>query len=149
MSSEVGCKCYVNQQKLVHYSHMAIDKFLFLPFFHSPRKIFKCKSSECSYTYWPWVPMRVGALFATRPPWVPMRAGALFATRPPWVPMRAGALFTWGQEGYKQLVSQASRIFLFFRWEEREGEKNISGHSGQLPVDTRTNVWGSNLIGPF
>ena len=48
-----------------------------------------------------------------------------------------------------RLVSQASRIFLYFRWEEREGEKNTSGHSGQLPVDIRTNAWGSNLIGPF
>ena len=38
------------------------------------------------------------------------------------------------------LVSQASRIFLYFRWEEREGEKNTSGHSGQLPVDIRTNA---------
>ena len=35
------------------------------------------------------------------------------------------------------LVSRASRIFLYFRWEEREGEKNTSGHSGQLPVPRR------------
>ena len=39
----------------------------------------------------------------------------------------------------QNLVSRASRIFLYFRWEEREGEKNTSGHSGQLPVDIRTN----------
>ena len=38
------------------------------------------------------------------------------------------------------LVSRASRIFLYFRWEEREGEKNTSGHSGQLPMDIRTNA---------
>ena len=38
------------------------------------------------------------------------------------------------------LVSRASRIFLYFRWEEREGEKNTSGHSGQLPVALRTNA---------
>ena len=38
------------------------------------------------------------------------------------------------------LVSRASRIFLYFRWEEREREKNTSGHSGQLPVDIRTNA---------
>ena len=47
------------------------------------------------------------------------------------------------------LVSRASRIFLYFRLEEREGEKNMSGHSGQLPVDIRTNSCGSNLIGSF
>ena len=35
------------------------------------------------------------------------------------------------------LVSRASRIFLYFRWEEREGEKNTSGHSGQLPLPRR------------
>ena len=27
--------------------------------------------------------------------------------------------------------------FLYFRWEEREGEKITSGHSGQLPVPQR------------
>ena len=36
-----------------------------------------------------------------------------------------------------EIVSQASRIFLYFRWEEQEGEKNMSGHSGQLPVPRR------------
>ena len=35
------------------------------------------------------------------------------------------------------VVSRASRIFLYFRWKEREGEKNTSGHSGQLPVPRR------------
>ena len=35
------------------------------------------------------------------------------------------------------VVSRASRIFLCFRWEEREGEKNTSGHSGQVPVPRR------------
>ena len=35
------------------------------------------------------------------------------------------------------LVSQASCIF---QWEEREGEKNTSRHSGQLSVDIHTNV---------
>ena len=35
------------------------------------------------------------------------------------------------------VVSQASRTFLYFRWEEREGEKNTSGNSGQLPVPRR------------
>ena len=38
-----------------------------------------------------------------------------------------------------QVVSRASRIFLYFRWEERGGEKNASGQSGQLPVP-RKNV---------
>ena len=35
------------------------------------------------------------------------------------------------------LVSRANRIFLYFQWEEREGEKNTSGHSDQLPVPRR------------
>ena len=30
-------------------------------------------------------------------------------------------------------------VFFYFRWEEREGEKNMSGHSSQLSVDIRTN----------
>ena len=36
-----------------------------------------------------------------------------------------------------RLVSRVSSIFLYFRWEEREGEKNTSGHSDQLPVPRR------------
>ena len=46
-------------------------------------------------------------------------------------------------------LARVSRIFLYFRWEGREGEKNKSGYSGQLFVDIRTNVWDSNLIGSF
>ena len=34
------------------------------------------------------------------------------------------------------LLNRASRIF-YFRWEEREREKNTSGHSSQLPVPRR------------
>ena len=41
------------------------------------------------------------------------------------------------QRQWGPLVSQASHIFLYFRWEEREGEKNTSGQSGQLPVPRR------------
>jgi len=44
---------------------------------------------------------------------------------------------SWAGPGYEDvvcpfcaLVSRASRIFLYFRWEEGEGEKNTSGHSG-------------------
>ena len=37
------------------------------------------------------------------------------------------------------LMSQPyfSLFFFLFQWEEREGEKNMSGHSGQLPVPRR------------
>ena len=35
------------------------------------------------------------------------------------------------------VVLRASRIFSYFWWEEREGEKNTSGHSGQLLVPRR------------
>ena len=35
------------------------------------------------------------------------------------------------------LVSRVSRIFLYFWWEGREGEKNTSGHSNQLSVQRR------------
>ena len=38
---------------------------------------------------------------------------------------------------WREVVSRASRIFLYFRWEEREGEKNTSGHSDQLPMPRR------------
>ena len=45
------------------------------------------------------------------------------------------------------LVSRASRIFLYFRWEEREGEKNTSGHSGQLPVPRRNVIMADLHLG--
>ena len=32
------------------------------------------------------------------------------------------------------------RIFLYFQWEEREGEESTSGHSAQLSVDIRSKV---------
>ena len=56
----------------------------------------------------------------------------IFASNRPLSRFLGGA---WGR-GYA-LVSRASHIFLYFRWEEREGEKNTSGHSGQLPVPRR------------
>ena len=46
-----------------------------------------------------------------------------------------------------KLVSRASRIFLYFRWEEREGEKNTSGHSlvPSRPRPPAENVWWFDL----
>ena len=42
-------------------------------------------------------------------------------------------------KSWHALVSLVSRNFLYFRWEEQEGEKNTSGRSGQFPVP-RSNV---------
>ena len=39
-----------------------------------------------------------------------------------------------------ELVSRASRNFLYFWWEEQEGDKNTSGHSGQLSMPQRDGI---------